>query len=85
VAVICGWMVTEMGRQPWVINGFLRTSDAVTPAPWVSFSFLAFVIIYLLLAITLIRLLLGLMRQPLPQVQSLVETYSMGLEESAGV
>ncbi len=85
VAVICGWMVTEMGRQPWVINGFLRTSDAVTPAPWVSFSFLVFVVIYLLLAFALIRLLLGLARQPLPTVQSLEETYRLEVEESAGV
>jgi cytochrome d ubiquinol oxidase subunit I len=85
VAVICGWMVTEMGRQPWVINGFLRTSEAVTPAPWVSVSFLIFVLIYLLLAFALIRLLLGLARQPLPQVQSLKGTYAMDGEESAGV
>lgn len=85
IAVICGWMVTEMGRQPWVINGFLRTRDAVTPAPWVSISFLVFVIIYLLLAFALIRLLLGLTRQPLPRVQSLEETYNIELEEGAGV
>jgi len=85
VAVICGWMVTEMGRQPWVINGFLRTSDAVTPAPWVSISFLIFVLTYLLLAFALIRLLLGLARQPLPQVQALKGTDSIDLEESTGV
>lgn len=85
IAVICGWMVTEMGRQPWVITGFLRTRDAVTPAPWVSISFLVFVVVYLLLSAALIRLLLGLARQPLPQVQSLAETYDLELEESAGV
>jgi cytochrome d ubiquinol oxidase subunit I len=85
VAVLCGWMVTEMGRQPWVINGFLRTSDAVTPAPWVSYSFLVFVIIYLLLSLTLIRLLVGQARRPLPLVQSLEETYRIEIEESAGV
>ena len=33
VAVELGWIVTEEGRQPWVIYGFLRTRDAVTPAP----------------------------------------------------
>jgi cytochrome d ubiquinol oxidase subunit I len=78
-------MVTEMGRQPWVINGFLRTSDAVTPAPWVSYSFLVFVIIYLLLSLTLIRLLVEQARQPLPHVQSLEETYRIEIEESVGV
>jgi cytochrome bd ubiquinol oxidase subunit I len=31
VAVICGWIVTETGRQPWVAYGLLRTADAVSP------------------------------------------------------
>ena len=31
VAVIAGWVVTEAGRQPWVVYGLLRTADAVSP------------------------------------------------------
>jgi len=31
VAVISGWVTTEVGRQPWVVYGVLRTADAVTP------------------------------------------------------
>ena len=31
VAVICGWIVTETGRQPWVAYGVFRTADAVSP------------------------------------------------------
>jgi len=31
VAVTAGWVTTEVGRQPWVVYGFLRTADAVTP------------------------------------------------------
>ena len=31
VAMECGWVVTEVGRQPWVVYGVLRTADAVTP------------------------------------------------------
>jgi cytochrome d ubiquinol oxidase subunit I len=40
VALECGWIVTEVGRQPWVVNGFLRTEDAVTGADnlWLTFS-----------------------------------------------
>jgi cytochrome d ubiquinol oxidase subunit I len=30
VAVICGWITTEVGRQPWVIYGLLRTREAVS-------------------------------------------------------
>src|SRR6266545_4057480 len=33
IAVEAGWMVTELGRQPWVIQGVLKTADAVTPMP----------------------------------------------------
>jgi cytochrome d ubiquinol oxidase subunit I len=33
LAVEAGWMVTELGRQPWIIHGVMRTRDAVTPMP----------------------------------------------------
>jgi cytochrome d ubiquinol oxidase subunit I len=33
VAVIAGWFVTEVGRQPWVVHGVMRTSDAASPVP----------------------------------------------------
>jgi cytochrome d ubiquinol oxidase subunit I len=33
VAVIAGWVVTETGRQPWVVQGILRTADATSPVP----------------------------------------------------
>ena len=48
VAVIAGWITTEVGRQPWVIYGLLRTKDAVSPiaTPGVTGSLIAFVIVY---------------------------------------
>jgi cytochrome d ubiquinol oxidase subunit I len=48
VAVICGWVTTEVGRQPWVVYGLLRTRDAVSPiaTPGVTGSLIAFVIVY---------------------------------------
>jgi len=48
VAVIAGWVTTEVGRQPWVIYGLMRTTDAVAPisAPAVAASLMAFVVIY---------------------------------------
>jgi cytochrome d ubiquinol oxidase subunit I len=36
VAVICGWIVTESGRQPWLVHGILRTADATSPVPGAS-------------------------------------------------
>lgn len=48
VAVICGWIVTETGRQPWIVDGILRTSDATSPhsAASVAVTLALFVIVY---------------------------------------
>ena len=48
VAVIAGWVTTEVGRQPWVIYNLLRTADAVSPiaTPGVTGSLIAFVLVY---------------------------------------
>ncbi len=48
VAVIAGWITTEVGRQPYVVYGLLRTRDAVSPiaAPGVTGSLIAFVVVY---------------------------------------
>jgi cytochrome bd ubiquinol oxidase subunit I len=69
LAIELGWMVTEFGRQPWVIYGYLRTADAATTAPWVDVTFLAFVIIYVALSITMTTLLLRLAKSPLPKFE----------------
>ena len=49
VAVLCGWFTAEVGRQPWVVYGLMRTRDAVTPSLTggdVMFSLLAYVGVY---------------------------------------
>jgi cytochrome d ubiquinol oxidase subunit I len=68
IAVECGWIVTEEGRQPWVIYHFLRTSDAVTPAPFLNLTFLIFTLIYIVLAVMLIVLLVRQARTPMPKI-----------------
>ncbi|HEY6090996.1 MAG TPA: cytochrome ubiquinol oxidase subunit I [Gemmatimonadales bacterium] len=50
LAIEAGWMVTELGRQPWVIWGVLRTRDAVTPMPGLVVPFLTITILYCALA-----------------------------------
>ena len=48
VAILAGWITTEVGRQPWVVYGLLRTADAVTPhalAP-VAFTLAIFIVVY---------------------------------------
>ena len=57
IALEAGWTVTEVGRQPWVITGFLRTKDAVTPMPGLVVPFLGFTLLYLFLAVVVLVLL----------------------------
>jgi cytochrome d ubiquinol oxidase subunit I len=49
VALEAGWITTEVGRQPWIVYGILRTADAVSPAPGLFLGFYAVVAIYLAL------------------------------------
>ncbi|WP_121666709.1 cytochrome ubiquinol oxidase subunit I [Mesonia aquimarina] len=49
VALEAGWIVTEVGRQPWIIYNVMKTKDAVTPMPGIFYSLLMYVGIYLLL------------------------------------
>jgi cytochrome d ubiquinol oxidase subunit I len=48
VAVIAGWVTTEVGRQPYTVYGLLRTADSVSPldAPAVATSLIAFIVVY---------------------------------------
>jgi len=46
LATEAGWMVTEVGRQPWVITGVLKTADAVTPMPGLVVPFTVFTLLY---------------------------------------
>lgn len=57
IAVEAGWVVTEVGRQPWVIYGVLRTADAVTPMPGLVVPFTVFTLLYLFLGAIVVFLL----------------------------
>ena len=57
LAIEAGWTVTEVGRQPWIVYGVLRTADAVTPMPGLVVPFLVFTLLYLLLGAIVIYLL----------------------------
>ena len=48
IAVLAGWITTEVGRQPWTIQGLLRTAESASPlaAPAVAVSLLAFIVVY---------------------------------------
>lgn len=58
IAIETGWTVTEVGRQPWIIYGVMRTSEAVTPMPGLVVPFITFTVLYIFLAIITVFLLL---------------------------
>lgn len=57
MALEAGWFVTELGRQPWIIYGVMKTKDAVTPIAGLQYSFYMYLIIYLSLAATVVWLM----------------------------
>jgi cytochrome bd ubiquinol oxidase subunit I len=59
IAVETGWMVTEVGRQPWIIYGIMKTQEAVTPMPGIRYPFFLITLVYLLLSFIVI----GVMRR----------------------
>jgi cytochrome bd ubiquinol oxidase subunit I len=57
VALEAGWTVTEVGRQPWIIRGVMRTAEAVTPMPNLPVPLFVFTVLYLLLGTVVVALL----------------------------
>jgi cytochrome d ubiquinol oxidase subunit I len=66
VAVLAGWVTTEVGRQPFTVYGLLRTSESVSPlaAPAVATSLIAFVVVYMAVFSAGVFYMLRLMRNP---------------------
>ncbi len=63
VALECGWIVTEVGRQPWIVDKVMRTSDAVTHADGVWITFGVILALYAALGAALIVTLLAMSRR----------------------
>ena len=57
IALEAGWIVTEVGRQPWIIHGIMKTKDAVTPVPGIEISFYMYIVLYTILTIAVAWLL----------------------------
>jgi cytochrome bd ubiquinol oxidase subunit I len=65
VALIAGWVTTEVGRQPWIVYGLMRTEDAVTGAGGIPVGYATLAAVYLALAAATAWLLRRLARAPL--------------------
>ena len=66
IAVLAGWVTTEVGRQPWTITGLMRTAESVSPlaAPAVAASLIAFVLVYFAVFGAGVRYIIKLMAKP---------------------
>lgn len=69
VAMQAGWVVTEVGRQPWIVQGYMRTADAVTDAPGVWNVFYGTLAIYFFIGLAATFILRQLARVNLPEDQ----------------
>ena len=58
IATEAGWVSTEVGRQPWIITGVLKTADAVTPMPGLVVPLVMFGVLYVFLGIVVVWLML---------------------------
>jgi cytochrome d ubiquinol oxidase subunit I len=68
VALICGWITTEVGRQPWIVYETMRVSDAVTASDGLEVGFVALVVVYIGVAAALWWLIRRLTARP-PQTE----------------
>ena len=64
VALIAGWITTEVGRQPWVVYEVMRTSQAVTAADGLEAGYVFLVVLYAALGGAVVWLLRRLVRHP---------------------
>jgi cytochrome d ubiquinol oxidase subunit I len=70
VAAVAGWITTEVGRQPWIVYGVMRTSEAVTSAKGIPVGYATLAAVYVALAVAVAWVLCRLARVPLPDSEA---------------
>ncbi|GIW98454.1 MAG: cytochrome ubiquinol oxidase subunit I [Pirellulaceae bacterium] len=68
-ALEAGWIVTEVGRQPWIVQGYMKTAEAVTEAPGIWPVFAITIFIYLALGVATVLVLRHMASVPVEEVQ----------------
>jgi len=87
LAINMGWMSAEVGRQPWIVQGLMRTTDGVSPLVsageiWTTLGL--FGLIYLVLFVAWFRIFIGIIRKGPEDVVEMLETERVGAPASAG-
>ena len=63
LALECGWIVTEVGRQPYIVYGFMRTKDAVTDASGVWITLAGVIVLYAVIGTATVLVLRAMTRR----------------------
>jgi cytochrome d ubiquinol oxidase subunit I len=63
IATEAGWTVTEVGRQPWVVSGLVKTADAVTPMTGLVYPMTLFTLLYVGLGVTVVVVMRSIVRE----------------------
>lgn len=71
IAVEAGWVVTEVGRQPWIVYGFMRTKDALTPMPGLVYPLIGITLLYCFLGVVVAYLLWAQILKTKPVTQEM--------------
>jgi cytochrome d ubiquinol oxidase subunit I len=84
VALECGWIVTEVGRQPWIVQGVMRTEDAVSGADGIWLTFSLSLVLYAALGTATVLILRRMARRWREEGEDAVEVpYGPREEETA--
>ncbi len=78
IALQTGWIVTEVGRQPWIVQGYMRTHEAVTESPGVWNVFYVTLVVYFLIGLVTVALLVRMSRIPFEPDGSKMQEQSHG-------
>jgi cytochrome bd-type quinol oxidase subunit 1 len=71
-----GWLLTESGRQPWIVQGIMLTKNGISPSlstTWIAISLAAFVLVYAVVATIELLLMLKYSKKPLPPPRAAAE------------
>ena len=63
IALETGWITTEVGRQPWIVHGLVRTADAVTDASWIWTSYTVLAVVYAGMTVATVVMLRSMSRR----------------------
>ena len=80
LAIEAGWFLAEMGRQPWIVRGYMRVSDAVTQADGLGITLIAFSVLYVILGITSIYVLIKMFKDKSAEEEKLNWYGESGIE-----